>query len=74
MEYNNPGGIKCGSEYCFYDSQKLGLESLNSLLFEYWELYDMDIKAIRERYCQCGDDDFQKFMEIYHEELKKEQR
>lgn len=34
----------------------------------------MDIKAIRQRYCQCGDDDFQKFMEIYNEELKKEQR
>lgn len=74
LEYNNPGGIKCGSEYCFYDSQKSGLEALNSLLIEYWEVYGMDIKAIRQRYCQCGDDDFQKFMEIYNEELKKEQR
>lgn len=34
----------------------------------------MDIKAIRERYCQCGVDDYPQFMEIYNEELKKEQR
>ncbi|MDE8065852.1 glucosaminidase domain-containing protein [Erysipelothrix rhusiopathiae] len=74
LEYNNPGGIKCGAEYCSYDSQKSGLIALNSLLIEYWEVYGMDIKAIRERYCQCGVDDYLQFMKIYHEELKKEQR
>ena len=71
-KWNNAGGIKCGSEYCTYDSKESGMEALENLLQGYVEKYGYDFRAIRERYCQCGPEDYDKFMQIYYEEYSAE--
>lgn len=72
VHYNNPGGVKVGGRYHKYDSKEQGLEALKRLLREdYVAVYGYDIKAIRERYCQCGPEDYPKFMSMYRKELEK---
>lgn len=69
---NNPGGIKCGTEYCVYKSKEDGKAALETLLEEYVSKYGYNLKAIRDRYCQCGGNDLEVFEEIFEEELRNE--
>lgn len=71
-EYNNnPGGIKCGTDYCTFSSKDEGMQIFEDLLQDYVDTYGYDFRAIRDRYCQCGPEDYDKFMEIYYEEYSK---
>lgn len=73
----NHGGIKfCenvdASGYCIYDSLEQGRDHFESLMYnKYYLKYGFDFKSMREEYCQCGPEDYPKFMEIYYEELEK---
>lgn len=67
----NAGGIKCGIEYCTYSSEQEGLQALRNLLDRYVEEFGYNFEAIRNKYCQCGPEDYPKFMQIYNEELNK---
>lgn len=67
----NAGGIKCGGRYCTYSSEQEGLQALRNLLDRYVEEFGYNFEAIRNKYCQCGPEDYPKFMQIYNEELNK---
>lgn len=67
VNYFNHGGIKCGLEYCSYPTKESGLSALKTLLKHYVNKYGYDYKAIRNEYCQCGEEDYYKFMEILKE-------
>lgn len=69
--HHNAGGIKCGVEYCSYESEEAGDAALEALLWKYYEAYGTDLKAIRDVYCQCGPEDLVTFTQIYNEELNK---
>ena len=68
---NNAGGIKQGFEYKCYPTQEQGVEALRGLLVWYVDRFGYDFKAIRDLYCQCGEQDYYNFMQIYNEELSK---
>lgn len=68
---HNAGGIKCGQSYCHYETEEEGMQALERLLRIYVDQFGYDFKAIRARYCQCGPEDYPKFMEIYYEEYGK---
>lgn len=68
---NNPGGIKCGVDYCTYSTPDDGMKSLDSLIRLYYRDYGKDYKAATDRYCQCGEEYYPLFMEIYNEEKIK---
>ena len=72
-DYNNAGGIKCGSEYCRYQNKEQGYNALETLLKKYVEKYGYDLKSIRKEYCgdHCGTKDLEEFEKIFEEELKK---
>lgn len=73
LRYNNAGGIKCGSDYCTYESEEQGLNALETLLQDYYSVYGTDFKRLRERYCEnCGIEDLNEFIAIYKEELNNE--
>lgn len=67
----NAGGIKQGSEYKCYPNQEQGMSELRGLLTWYVEQFGYDFRAIRDLYCQCGEQDYINFMQIYNEELQK---
>lgn len=72
VDYNNAGGIKCGSDFCHYDTPQEGLDALGRLLHHY--VYDLemgfDLERIRTRYCyQCGEDDLATFIKFFKEEV-----
>lgn len=73
VEHNNAGGIKCGVDYCSYESEEQGRESLESLLVAYVDDYGYDLESIRLEYCgsHCGIEDLNIFTQIYNEELNK---
>lgn len=72
LRYNNAGGIKCGSDYCTYESEEQGLNALEMLLQDYYTVYGTDFKRLRERYCEnCGIEDLNEFTAIYQEEISK---
>lgn len=72
--HNNPGGIKCGSEYCSYSSKEEGMNSLKQLLKWYHNKFGTDYKSATDLYCQCGEDYYPLFKKIYEEEKKKMSR
>ncbi|QIK68763.1 glucosaminidase domain-containing protein [Erysipelothrix sp. HDW6C] len=69
LNSNNAGGIKCGVEYCEYQTPQDGMNDLRTLLQSYVERFGYDLKAIRDLYCQCGYGDLETFTEIYNNEL-----
>lgn len=69
LTYNNPGGVKCGSEYCRYSSKEQGLQSLRTLLTKYVDRFGYDFEAIRSVYSES--DDTQLFRQIFYEEKEK---
>ena len=72
LNNNNPGGIKLNGVYHTFSSKEEGYQYMRDLLqYNYVDVYGYDIKAIRDVYCQCGPDDYPKFMQIYEEELNK---
>lgn len=76
VNMNNPGGLKCNGPgqqcsadgYRFFESKKAGLDEKVRLLEGYVDRYGYDFRTIREVYCQCGPEDYYKFMDIYNEE------
>lgn len=76
VNMNNPGGIKCNGPgqqcssdgYRFFESKQEGLDAQVRLLEWYVDNYGYDFRTIREVYCQCGPEDYGKFMELYYEE------
>lgn len=76
---NNPGGLKCNGpgqrcssdNYRYFSSKEEGMREKERLLQGYFDKYGDDFKTIREIYCQCGPDDYPKFMKIYYQELNK---
>ena len=71
LNRNNPGGIKCGSEYCYYDSPEQGMSALNSLLEHYVNKYGYDFEKIRSIYAPNQPEDYPKFITIYNEEYNE---
>lgn len=69
LTHNNPGGVKCGSEYCRYSSKEQGLQSLRTLLTKYVDRFGYDFEAIRSVYSES--DDTQLFRQIFYEEKEK---
>lgn len=71
LNRNNPGGIKCGSEYCYYDSPEQGMSALKSLLEHYVNKYGYDFEKIRSIYAPNQPEDYPKFITIYNEEYNE---
>ncbi|QIK58229.1 glucosaminidase domain-containing protein [Erysipelothrix sp. HDW6A] len=74
LDYNNAGGIKCGTEYCVYPTKEQGYTELEMLVMRYYLKYGIDFKSWREEYCglHCGEQDLNTFIEIYNEEMERE--
>lgn len=74
QQNNNAGGIKCGNEYCSYQTKEQGYKALETLINQYIDKYGFDLKAIRKEYCgsHCGEEDLIEFQKIYEEELNNE--
>lgn len=72
LENNNAGGIKCGSQYCKYDSQETGQKALDKLLRTYVQKYSFNIREIRYIYSGNTPNDFENFMLVFKEELRNE--
>ena len=72
--FKNPGGIKCGYEYCKYPDTETAWSTLDALLKQYVEKYGYDLESIRNEYCgsHCSSKDLKEFTLIYNEELGKE--
>lgn len=71
LKNNNAGGIKCGDMYCSYPTKKIGMRALRELLKNYVEKYGFNYKQIRKIYCECGEEDYYKFMKILEEKKEK---
>lgn len=73
LDYNNAGGIKCGSEYCRYESEEQGYNALETLLKRYVEKYEYNLRDIRKEYCgiHCSEKDLIEFEKIFDEEVKR---
>lgn len=69
---NNPGGIIRGGEYVRYPTKEDGMRDLEILLRKYVEEFRYDFSAIRTKYCgsHCGQEDIDKFVQIYKEEIE----
>lgn len=68
---NNPGGIKCGEDYCSYPTKEQGMDALRNLLKWYHKEFGTDYKAATDLYCQCGEDYYPLFNRIFEEEKEK---
>lgn len=66
LTQSNAGGVKCGKEYCSYQTKEAGLEALRTLLSRYVESFGYDLEAIRSVYSES--DDTEIFRQIYIEE------
>ena len=71
VHYNNAGGIKVNGVYHKYDSKEQGYKALETLIKEYYDYYGNDLKSMREHYCQCGEEDYSKFMQILEQERSR---
>ena len=69
LNFNNPGGVKCGSRYCYYPSKEQGLQSLRTLLARYVDKFGYDLEAIRSVYSES--DDTALFTQIFNQEKEK---
>lgn len=74
LQNNNAGGIKCGNEYCSYQTKEQGYKALETLINQYIKKHGFDLSAIRYEYCgsHCGIEDLIEFEKIYQEELNNE--
>lgn len=66
LTQNNAGGVKCGKEYCSYQTKEAGLEALKTLLSRYVDNFGYDLEAIRSVYSESNDTEL--FRQIYLEE------
>ncbi len=73
LNSNNPGGIKCGLEYCSYQTQEEGMRALETLLEWYVDEYAYNLEEIRYKYCgqHCGSEDLKTFTEIFNQEKER---
>lgn len=73
--HNNPGGIKCGIEYCSYATEEDGMDALRSLMTYYYEKYGTDLAALRADYTRMTgeslENDIKEFITIFNEEMEK---
>lgn len=71
---NNPGGIKNNQgEYIAYESKQAGSKALEQLMIRYLNKYGtMRTRDLRDEYCgNCGDDDYNLFMELLNKEYER---
>ena len=79
VKHNNPGGIRCLEQPCTYDGWQIyetpeeGMNAMRTLLRKYYvDIFGMDLKAIRKKYCPpCSDKEFNEFKYMYDKELEE---